>query len=160
MSLTVSAPWEYNDISMKKQRPRFQKTSVQLAPTVFRDLESWPGLTQSEAIRLFVERGHYLSTLDSDRIASVSLEYQPILVRALEDLEYADYRIVVRSLPEIVAGYVAENCNRNWRSEVLDQHQLDPQKLIAILREMNAQERIGILDCTVADRHASRGESD
>jgi hypothetical protein len=134
-------------------KAKLQKTSVQLSPTVFSDMATWPGLSQSEAIRLSVERGHYLSTLDSERIAGIAGEYAPILLGALEDLGYEDYRIVARSLPAIVSGYVDENNNLTWRYEAGDQHDLDPHKLIETLSGLGAEGRIGILDCTVAERH-------
>ena len=134
-------------------KAKLQKTSVQLPPDVFKDMETWPGLSRSEAIRLSIERAHYLSTLDSERIAGIAGEYAPILLGALEDFEYKDYRVAARSLPAIVSGYLRENNNITWRYEAGDQHVLDIEKLMQLLNELSAEGRIGILDCTVAERH-------
>ena len=140
----------YSEIQLKA---KLQKTSVQLPPDVFKDMETWPGLSRSEAIRLSIERAHYLSTLDSERIAGIAGEYAPILLGALEDLGYNDYRVAARSLPAIVSGYVRENNNITWRYEGGDQHVLDTEKLMELLNELRAEARIGILDCVVAERH-------
>jgi hypothetical protein len=134
-------------------KTKLQKTSVQLPPDVFKDMETWPGLSRSEAIRLSIERAHYLFTLLSERVAGIAGEYAPILLGALEDLGYKDYRVAARSLPAIVSGYVRENNNITWRYEAGDQHVLDIEKLTQLLSELSAEARIGILDCTVAERH-------
>jgi hypothetical protein len=134
-------------------KAKLQKTSVQLPPDVFKDMETWLGLSRSEAIRLSIERAHYLSTLDSERIAGIAGEYAPILLGALEDLGYKDYRVAARSLPAIVSGYVRENNNITWRYEAGDQHELDIETLMQLLNELGTEGRIGILDCTVAERH-------
>jgi hypothetical protein len=124
---------------------------VQLAPTILQDMDTWPGLTRSEALRLSIERGHYLSTLNSEEIAGIADEYAPILRRALEDLSYEDYKIVVRSLPSLVIGILSE-VNRSWKSDDGDR-QLEPQKLIEKLETLTPVERIEILDCVVSERH-------
>lgn len=134
-------------------KTKLQKTSVQLPPELFRDMETWPGLSRSEAIRLSIERAHYLSTLDAERIAGIAGAYAAVLRGAMEDLGYEDYRVAARSLPAIVSGYVRENRNITWRYEGDDQHELDIEKLMKLLEELGAEGRIGILDCTVAERH-------
>jgi hypothetical protein len=139
---------------------KLQKTSIQLSPVVLQSMDHWPGLTRSEAIRLSIERGHYLSCINSAEIAFIAQEYDPILREALEDLDYDDYRLAARSLPEIVAGYFGEvlsekSDGRTWQSEFGGQfdHNLDPTTLVKKLEELNPWERIGILDCVVAERH-------
>ncbi len=134
--------------------PKFQKTSLQLSPTVLRDMDHWPGITLSEALRLSVERGHYVSTLNAEVISNLATHYAPILRDALEDLDYTDYRVVARSLPALVAGFVSEQ-NRSWRYEGGDQRELSPSELVEKLTALNAAERIGVLDCVVAERHRS-----
>lgn len=129
---------------------KFLKTSLQLSPAVFEDMVHWPGLTQSEALRLSVERGHYLSCLNSEDIAALADEYEPILMGALEDLDYKDYRLPARSLPAIVAGYVSEE-DRRWADS--RGGALQPSQLVERIEKMNVLERIGILDCIVAERH-------
>src|SRR5271166_1694621 len=106
---------------------KFQKTSLQLSPMVLDDMGHWPGLTQSEALRLSVERGHYLSSLNSEEIAGLADEYAPILREALQDLGYEDYRLAVRSLPAIVAGFLCEESHA-WNYEQGDQHELKPSQ--------------------------------
>ena len=132
---------------------KFQKTSLQLSPVVLGDLGHWPGITRSEALRLSLERGHYLSCLNSEDIANLASEYAPILREALEDLNYEDYRLAARSLPAIVAGFLSEENNRSWHYEGGDQHELLPGELSEKLKALNPLERIGILDCVVAERH-------
>jgi len=132
---------------------KFQKTSLQVSPTILHDMDHWPGITRSEALRLSVERGHYLSTINSENTASLADEYAPILREALEDLDYEDYRLVSRSLPAIVQGFISEQNNRSWRGEVGDQQELDPYELLKKLSALSAAERMGILDCAVAERH-------
>ena len=129
---------------------KFRKTSLQIHPSLLDDL-SWPGLSRSESLRLSLERGHYLSCLNSEDVSSVADEYAPILREALEDLGYEDYRIAVRSLPSIVAGFVREE-NRNWQCEYGDRHELEPVKLMEKLEAMGPLERVGVLDYVVAAR--------
>ena len=139
--------------------PRLQKTSLQLPHTVLNEMGHWPGLTRSEALRLSIERGHYLSCLNSEHVADIAEEYAPILREALEDLEYDDYRLAARSLPQIVAGFLSEvlseqSSGRSWRCELgPHDHQLSPEELMTKLEALNTVERIGILDCIVAERH-------
>lgn len=134
-------------------KTKLQKTSVQLSPDVFKDMEGWPGLSRSEAIRLSIERAHYLSTLESEEISSIASTYAPILLGALEDLSYGDYRVAARSLPAIVMGYVQENSTLTWRYEGGDQHELKVADLMEKLKGLHATARIGILDCAVAERY-------
>lgn len=129
---------------------KLRKTSLQISPSVLSDL-SWPGLSRSESLRLALERGHYLSCLNSESVSSIADEYSPILREALEDLGYKDYRLAVRSLPAIVAGFVGE-ANRGWEYEHGDRHELSPTKLVEELEAMGPLKRIGILDCVVAAR--------
>jgi hypothetical protein len=131
---------------------RLEKTSVQLDPGSLRDLDHWPGLTRSEAIRLSVERAQYLATLDSEEIAGLASKYGQLLDGALEDLDYEDYRAVARALPAIVRGFIDENPNVSWRdrSNKLD---VDPHELVAVLDELHPVGRIGVLDCVVAQRN-------
>lgn len=132
---------------------KLQKTSLQLSPMVLQDMDSWPGLTRSEALRLSIERGHYVSTLNSEEVSCLATRYAPILMEALADLEYKDYRVVARSLPALVAGFLSEQNNRSWRCEGGDQRELDTRELFDKLTALNAVERIGILDCMVARRY-------
>lgn len=111
-------------------------------------------------MRLSIERGHYLSCINSEHVAGIAEEYAPILREALENLDYDDYRLAARSLPEIVAGFFGEvlsakNSSRSWQSEFGSQydHDLNPTELVKKLEELNTVERIGILDCIVAERH-------
>jgi hypothetical protein len=136
---------------------KLQKTSLQLSPMVLHDMGHWPGLTRSEALRLSVERGHYLSCLNVEHVAAIAEEYSPILREALADLDYEDYRLAARSLPQIVAGFFSEvlcehSLGRSWKSELHD-HELSPTELVKELEALNTVERIGILDCIVAERH-------
>jgi hypothetical protein len=126
---------------------------------VLRDMDSWPGLTRSEALRLSIERGHYVSTLKAEEVSGIALHYAPILREALADLEYKDYRLVARSLPALVVGFLSEQNNRSWRHEGGDQHELDEKKLIEDLTALNAMERISILDCVVAERYQKPREA-
>lgn len=138
---------------------KLQKTSLQLSPIVLNDMGHWPGLTRSEALRLSVERGHYLSCVNSENVADIAEEYAPILREALEDLDYEDYRLAARSLPQIVAGFLGEvlseqRSGRSWPCELVGhEHELNPAELVKRLEGLNTVERIGILDCVVAERH-------
>jgi hypothetical protein len=134
---------------------RLRKTSLQIAPSVLNQL-SWPGLSRSESLRLSLERGHYLSCLNSENVSSIADEYSPILREALEDLGYEDYRLAVRSLPAIVAGFLSEE-SRRWEYEHGDRHELRPADLVAKLEALSPLERIGILDCVVAAKERKRG---
>ena len=116
------------------------------------DFGTWPGLTQSQAIRFSLEMAHYLLTLNSEHIDKIADEYYPILAEALEDLDYSDYRIAARSLPALVTGLLCED-NRGWDYEHGDQHHLDPEKLVEELRKLDAAGRIGILTCVIAERY-------
>jgi len=113
---------------------KLRKTSLQLPPTLLHEMSRCPGLNRSEALRLWIERGQYLAGINSANVAHIAEEYAPILRAALEDLDYDDYRVVVRSLPQMVAGFFGEvlserSDGRSWRSEVHD-HELDPNELV------------------------------
>ncbi len=129
-----------------------EKTSVQLPPDTLREMNAWPGLTRSEAIRLSVERAYYLATIGSDDIAGIADRYAQILVPALEDLGYDDFRSAVRALPSIVEGFVKENHDTTWR-DADSRDELKPRELIDTLQELDAIGRIGVLDCVVAARY-------
>lgn len=127
------------------------KTSVQLTTDMLREVESWPGLTKSEVIRLSVDRMNYLSSLNAEDIASLAFRYLPILVPALEDFEHDDFRAVSRALPAILDGFLRENPNRSWGGTLGSE--LDPNQLIEELEKLDASGRIGILDYVVAERN-------
>ncbi len=130
---------------------RFEKTSVQLPPDMMRDMDAWPGLTRSEAIRLAVERAHYFSTLRAEEMSCLATHYKPILSAALEDFGYEDYRAAARALPAIVSGFLRENPNLTWKDEV-SRRDLDGSELIEKLEQLHPVDRIGVLDCVVAER--------
>ncbi len=132
---------------------RLQKTSVQLDPEVFRDMVTWPGLSRSEAIRLSVQRAHYLATLGSEQIAALADRYEEILRLALLDFGYGDFRTVARVLPAIVESFIRENPNVPWG---IRGQELDPGELVEELKKLDAVGRIGVLDCIVANRHRTK----
>lgn len=131
---------------------RLKKTSVQLPPEVVRDLKGRAGLTMSEAIRLAVERAHYVATLDSEEIAGLADEYAPILSPALDGLKYHDFRLAARALPSIVEGFIRESPGATFHYEGGDGHALDPLVLVEKLRGLGPLGRIGVMDCTIARR--------
>jgi hypothetical protein len=136
---------------------KLQKTSLQLPRTVLNQMDRWPGLTRSEALRLSIDRGQYLSCLNSESVADIAEEYAPILREALEDLDYDDYRLAARSLPQIVAGFFSEvlseqSPGRSWPCQFRE-HELSPEELVKKLAALNTVDRIGILDRIVAERH-------
>jgi hypothetical protein len=100
-----------------------------------------------------------LSCLNSETVADIAEEYAPILREALEDLDYDDYRLAARSLPQIATGFFSEvlseqSFGRSWRCELgPHDHQLSPEELVKKLEALNTVARIGILDCMVAERH-------
>jgi hypothetical protein len=96
-------------------------------------------------------------------VAAIAEHYDPILREALEDLDYGDYRLAARSLPQIVAGFFSEvsseqGSGRSWRCG-LHEHELNPEELVKKLEALNNVERIGILDCVVAERHRRVAEA-
>jgi len=137
---------------MSRSKATLAKTSVQLPVGTMKDMEAWPGLTRSEAIRLSVERAFYLATISAEDIAGIADRYAPILIPALEDLDYGDFRSAVRALPSMVEGFVRENRDVTWRDGD-SREQLNPSELLEILEKLDAIGRIGLLDCVVAARH-------
>jgi hypothetical protein len=138
--------------------PKLIKTSLQLPPTTLEHLDRWPGLSRSEVLRLYIERGQYLSCINSEYVADLAHEFSPILFEALQDLNYDDYRLAARSLPTIIAGFFSEvlgerASGRSWRCPDNPERHLDPEELVEKLTALNIVERIGILDCIVAERH-------
>jgi hypothetical protein len=131
-----------------------EKTSVQLAPDMLRDMGKWPGLSRSEAIRLSVERAHYLSTINSEKVSALASRYESILLPALEDFGYGDFRTVARALPAIVAGYLRETTTVVAK-DVMG-HDLDEGALIQELEGLHLADRIGVLDCVVAQKNRPR----
>ncbi|MBZ5625607.1 MAG: hypothetical protein LAQ69_43970 [Acidobacteriia bacterium] len=140
-------------------RAKYQKTSVQLNPQTLRRMDKWHGLTRSEAIRICVERGSYMSTLKAQEISDLAYTYRPILRGALADLGYDDYKIVARVLPEIVERYVTEAslAGYSWNHEGTGA-ELKPDELVKKLYELHPTDRIGVLDCTVAARYQIEDE--
>jgi hypothetical protein len=116
-------------------------------------LAHWPGLSRSEALKIELERGHYLSTLNSEEIASLADEYRPILREALRDLNYDEYRLAARELPALVAGFLKEEPSCSWHYEQGDNHALSEKTLVEKLNALSPLGRIGVLDCIVAERY-------
>jgi hypothetical protein len=117
---------------------------------MLRDMDAWPGLTRSEAIRLAVERVHYLSTINSESVSALADRYEPVLRGALEDFDYQDFRTVARSLPDIVAGFLRESADV-WNDS--SGGVLETGELVNKLEALHHIDRMGLLDCIVAARH-------
>ncbi len=136
-----------------------QKTSLQLPSTILEqlDLHPWPGLTRSEVLRLYIERGQYLTRQNGEYISNLADQYDPILQEALEDLDYDVYRLAARSLPDILSRFFNEALGERgsgggWRDPD-NRNPLDPQKLRDAIAALPPGERIGLLDYVVAQRH-------
>jgi hypothetical protein len=132
---------------------RLTKTSVQLSAETLKWLDTWPGVTRSEATRLALERAEFLSG-NMEKVSDLALKYWPILVPALEDFTCKDYRTVARALPGIVGAFIQEsqdNDRDSWADEF--QRDLNPADLHAELKKMHPVDRIYLLDCIVARRY-------
>lgn len=130
---------------------RLEKTSVQLPPDTLREMDAWPGLTRSEAIRLSVERAYYFATLESEEIAGIAHRFAPILGPALTDLDYDDYRLAARALPAIVEGFLREHSGVSF-PDLDGRSELNPHEALETLQKLDVMGRVGVLDCVVAER--------
>lgn len=125
-----------------------------ISSMVASDLKTWPGLTKRDAVKLELERSHFLATSVSDEVSALATIYDPLLQLALEDLDYRDFRVAARSLPSIVGGWLSES--RNWALNFDRENRLDPSQLVDKLKAFNTLERIALLDCVVAERHRKK----
>jgi hypothetical protein len=140
---------------------RLTKTSVQLSSEILKWLDTWPGVSRSEAIRLALERAAYLSG-NMVKVSDLALKYWPILAPALERLQCRDYVMMARALPAIVGAYIQE-CYDNDRDRWVDEYQrrdLNPGDLDAELKKLHPVERIYLLDCIVARRYWGESEAE
>jgi len=114
----------------------------------------YSGLTQSEAIRLAVERDYYISTLHAEEVSDLAHKYQAVLGGALSDLDRWDFIAVARALPAIVEGFLRETANEAWQDS--HGHDIDRRALLEQLENLHPVDRIGILDCIDALRHQGK----
>jgi hypothetical protein len=130
--------------------PELKQTSVQLPITTLSNIGVWPGLNQSESIRLALDRAIYLFTLNSEEVAALADKYQSVLVPALEDFDFDDYRTIARALPAIVTGFLSESANRTFQDP--GGNGVNGHELVEKLHALAPNERIGVLDYIVALR--------
>ncbi|HYK04018.1 MAG TPA: hypothetical protein VE974_19845 [Thermoanaerobaculia bacterium] len=144
-------------MSPKPSKAPLERTSIQLPRQTIEALESWPTLNRSEALRLTVERYHYLESIAGPAAENLVDHYRPVFQVALEDLTFDDYKVVARSLPMIVSGAMAEE---GVRDGVEREHRalghgdiIDWKRLQQETAELNPIARIYLLDFVVMERH-------
>lgn len=84
------------------------RTSVQLAQHILDALAMrWPELTQSEQIRLALERHEYMMSsrylVGTDEIIT---KHANVLAGAIGDMNFTDFKLACRALPSLVEGYL------------------------------------------------------
>jgi hypothetical protein len=135
---------------------KLSKTSIQLSPETLKWLDSWPGMTRSEAIRLALDRTGYLYSL-MRHVEELADKFKPILDPVLMEFSCDNYRTVARLLPDLIGSFIQEaqdNDDDGWREE-LTGNRLDPTELFNKVKAMPQLERIYLLDCIVARREWS-----
>lgn len=133
----------------KDKMTKLSKTSVQLSPEILQWLDdNRLGMTQSEAIRVFLERTVYFNS-QMVFVEDLAERYKSILAPALEEFRCENFRTVARALPTIVGGYIQES-QGSWKDEV--GRELDSGALVQELDALRPAERVYLLDCVVAQR--------
>lgn len=89
---------------------KLRKTSVQLSEDTLEYLNLWPGLSQSEAIRLIVERYQFLDKRASIKLSPLAQSLFDQLKETFEGLDYRDYRAAQSILPESVGTRSEHEC--------------------------------------------------
>ena len=146
--------------ALKPTRQPLERTSVQLPRQTIEALEAWPTLNRSEALRIVVERYHYLEGISAPQVEKLVEKYRPLFQVALAEMTHSDYKVVARSLPAIVMGAMSEEYVRE-RVEL--EHQREPIDWKQVQGEMAALDpiaRIYLLDYVVMARHRDEEGSD
>src|SRR5262249_15131036 len=132
-----------------------ERTSVQLPRQTIELLDSWPSLNRSEALRIVIGRYHYLEAIAAPQAERLVEKYRPVFHVALEDLSFAEYKAVVRSLPEMVMEAMREESTRerveNARRRS-GQPAIDWQELKSDLGSLDQVGRLRVLDYVVGQR--------
>lgn len=119
-------------------------------------LDSWPTLNRSEALRLTVDRYHYLEAVAAPQAERLVEKYRPVFQSALADLSFGDFRVVARSLPAIVMGAMSEDDVReeveNERTQ-LGMPEIEWKEIQNEVAALDSAARIRILDYVVGQRY-------
>jgi sugar phosphate isomerase/epimerase len=140
----------------KKSREPLERTSVQLPRQTIELLDSWPGLNRSEALRLTVDRYHYLEAIAARGAEQLVEKYRPAFHLALAELTFRDYKVVARSLRAVVMGALAEEDLRDTverERRTLGESQIDWQQFETELAALDQLGRIRVLDYVTGQRH-------
>src|SRR5207237_1672817 len=114
-----------------------------------------PGLNRSEALRLTVDRYHFLESIAAPKAEMLVEKYRPVFQIALADLASRDFKVVARSLPAIVMTAVAEKAIRHaieteWRQRDVSH---DWNLLQEETANLDLQARVWLLDYVIRERH-------
>jgi hypothetical protein len=142
-------------MSSKPSKQPLERTSVQLPRQTIELLDSWPTLNRSEALRLVVDRYIYLETAAAPLAERLAERYRPVFKAALDDLSFADFKVVARSLPAIVMGAMAEEGVRDAiENERSRNHEPDInwKELEGAIAALDPLARIWILESVVRER--------
>lgn len=143
------------DPNKRDAKETLERTSVQLPRKVVELLDNWPELSRSDALRLTLDRYHYLEGLIDEQAESFAERYYPVLHTALSDLGFHDYKLAARSLPGIVMGAMAEETIRDGVERERRQQQLPEVNWSDLQKELHALPaliRIRILDYITGQR--------
>lgn len=88
---------------------KLRKTSVQLTDETLEYLNLWSGLSQSEALRLVVERYQFLERRAKTKLAPLAQEMYGLLEGCFDGLDYRDFRAAQALIPESVLGKLSEH---------------------------------------------------
>jgi hypothetical protein len=129
-----------------KEKKPMVRTSVQLPQELLDSLnDRWPGLSQSEQIRLALERHSYVMTsrylVGTDQIIT---KHPHVLAGAIGDMGYADFKIACRALPSLVEGFLKD-----------EQHNVsedEGEKIVEWIEEAEPVQRLHMIDAAVRQR--------
>lgn len=143
-------------MSPKPTKEPLERTSVQLPRQTINLLDSWPTLNRSEALRLTVDRYHYLEAVAAPQAERFVEKYRPLFQSALADMSFSDFRVVAKSLPAIVMGAMAEEDVRDAVEKERrnrDEPQIEWNALPSEIAALDLLARIGVLDYVVGERY-------
>lgn len=147
----------------KLTREPLERTSVQLPRKTIDLLDSWPTLNRSEALRLTVDRYHYLEAVAAPQAESFVEKYRPLFQNALAELSFSDFKLVARSLPAIVMGAMAEEAVRDAvesERRLRDEPQIEWNALQNEIAALDSLARIRVLDYVVGERYQDQQGDD
>lgn len=120
------------------------RTTILLPDAVIESLKQL-GSTQSDRVRMALERYIYIRSSALSWTEHVVEEFGDLLKSALADYDETDYKTIARVLPELVENHLSE-------LSMYDPSTQNSSSAVAALKDLNVPARMAVLDWVVAER--------